>query len=395
MKKSLYYSGILIMIVVFTGIFYFSIEKDEVYAATGKFDFPTSVPTTVPTTVPTIPPSETKKVFLMGAREDDNYDFKQYMIDYGLNLNEGGNGVSPGGINWLEKQFDSEEPRVSEWKAFAEKAKSWPQGGSIVGQKGVKGVVYIVDEDGQIVGQLPKPQSFILYDLNPSYPRTSPAQYYYECGLPGMTNLGDPWNYTRPEGANRLWIGPGTITYEGQTYDVVGYASVSPIIIDLDGNGKADVDKNDWLPHPDRFNIDRAKNFDITGTGQPNLVEWLGTNDGLLVAPIEEVKVTGGRELFGTAVGFVDGYQKLSILRDKDKDGYVKGKELEGLKVWVDKNQDAICTSDELKTVQETGITSFDCTHKSFASRCIRDGKECNTWDWWPTMMILRPAASR
>jgi hypothetical protein len=178
-------------------------------------------------------------------------------------------------------------------------------------------------------------------------------------------------------------------------HDVVGFVSVSPIIIDIYNNDKPDVDKNDWQPHPARFNISRAKMFDITGTGQPNLVEWVGPKSGLLVAPIDEVKVVGGRQLFGTAVGFVDGYQKLAMLRDKNADGVISGKELEGLKVWVDKNQDGVCTPDELTTVQELGITSLDCKHKDFASHCIMKGKSCKTWDWWPTMMVLRPTASR
>ena len=267
-----------------------------------------------------------------------------------------------------EKIFSLPKSVKEEYNKFFDKIYSWPASAEVYNSgKHINGSTYIVDEDGNILGTI----------LTSSYLGN----------IPGMTYVGDPW---RNDGYNQVWVGPGSLNYEGMELEVVAFTSVSPIIIDLDGNGKADVDRHDWVPHSYRFNMDRAKMFDINGDGDKDLTEWLGVKDGLLVAPIDEVKVFGGRELFGNAVGFVDGYQKLALLRDTNDDYIISGDELEGLKVWVDKNQNAECEPDELTPVQELGITSIDTDHKDFKSTCTMNGKTTTTWDWWPTVMMVR-----
>ena len=172
-------------------------------------------------------------------------------------------------------------------------------------------------------------------------------------------------------------------------------ASVSPIIIDLNGDDLPDVHMWDWMPHDGRFNSDCARMFDITGDGEEEYCEWLGSKDGLLVAPLDEVSVVGGCQLFGTAIGYVDGYEKLGLLRDKDGNGYVSGDELKGLKVWQDHNQDAVCQPEELTPVEKLGITSISTGHEYFVSTCTINGQECYTWDWWPTAVFIRSSASQ
>ena len=259
---------------------------------------------------------------------------------------------------------------VSEYNAFYNKIASWPASAPVnrAGTQ-IAGQSTIVDEKGNILGVI------------------NTASYLGR--IPGMTYVGNPWGNGD---YNQTYIGPGSMTYNGMQLEVVAFVSVSPIVIDLDGNDKLDVDRSVWVPHPDRFNIDRAKMFDINGDGDKDLTEWLGPNDGLLVAPVDEVKVMGGRELFGTAMGFIDGYQKLALLRDTNNDGAISGTELEGLKVWVDKNQNANCEEDELIPVSKLGITSISAEHDNFKSTCEMNGKTTTTWDWWPTVMMVRPA---
>ncbi|HXE71814.1 MAG TPA: hypothetical protein VNO81_04055 [Candidatus Nitrosotenuis sp.] len=307
------------------------------------------------------PPPAKKKVYLTGSRFSSAPSVRSYLGNY-----TAGRQVA----QLLDRASQSQRDA---WYAFVEKMTSWPSSADVYRQTHVGGTTYVVDEEGNILGTL---STFSIF----------------QNGLPGMNYLGNPWGNGD---YNKVFIGPGQLSLNGQEYEVVAFVSVSPIIIDLDDSGQPAVDRGEWQPHATRFNLQRARLFDINGDGDPDLTEWLGPEDGLLVAPIEEVRVLGGNQLFGTAVGFVDGYQKLGLLRDKDGDGYVRGGELQGLQVWVDADQDALCQPDELRSVQELGITSISTSHNAFKSTCIRNGKRTLTWDWWPTVMMVRPAAQR
>lgn len=177
-------------------------------------------------------------------------------------------------------------------------------------------------------------------------------------------------------------------------YDNVDYYQVnvsrviSPIVLDLDGDGKIQASNGEWLPHPERFHQERLALFDFYGNGFPLMTEWVGPNDGLLCLPDEDGKVDGTR-LFGTTTGHQDGYAALSVL-DGNTDGKLTGVELEGLQVWQDADGDARAQASELKTVQELGITSLDLQHRAFASSFTRDGKKLKMVDWWPNVVELR-----
>ena len=269
---------------------------------------------------------------------------------------------------------------VAAFTNFATQAASWPSSLPCfqANMMQTAGITSILDGKGNVLGTL---DTFSLIAN----------------GIPGLSYMGNPWG----NGSyNQVYLGPSVVTLttlEGTslTLNVLAFVSVSPIIIDLQGDGKPDVDNGEWRPHPQRFNLDRARMFDIDGCGEADLTEWVGPKSGLLVAPADEVKVAGGRQLFGTAVGFVDGYQKLALLRDKNHDGQITGPELEGLKVWVDANQDGKCQPDELRTVQQVGIESIRCTHTDMKSDCVIRGQKRLTWDWWPTVAKVSKAASR
>lgn len=177
-------------------------------------------------------------------------------------------------------------------------------------------------------------------------------------------------------------------------YDNVDYYQVnvsrviSPIVLDMDGDGKIQASQGEWLPHPERFHQERLALFDFYGNGFPLMTEWVGPQDGLLCLPDENGKVDGTR-LFGTTTGHSDGYAALSVL-DGNTDGRLTGDELEGLQVWQDADGDARAQANELKTVQELGITSLDLQHRAFASSFTRDGKKLKMVDWWPNVVELR-----
>ncbi|MBI2263900.1 MAG: hypothetical protein HYU64_01805 [Armatimonadetes bacterium] len=161
----------------------------------------------------------------------------------------------------------------------------------------------------------------------------------------------------------------------------------SPIVLDLDGSGTPDVANGQWKPHADQQMGQRRAQFDINGDGKLDDVEWVGPNDGLLVMPDENGNVTSGKQLFGTAGGYKDGYAKMQTL-DRNGDGRLAGEELSGLKVWQDKDGDAKVGAGEMKSLADLGITEISTQHSGdWQSSFVQNGQTKKTWDWWPTFI--------
>ncbi len=179
---------------------------------------------------------------------------------------------------------------------------------------------------------------------------------------------------------------------EGIDYQLVLQVyDYSPIVLDLDKSRTIDVAYGYWLPHAPKFFQQNVVMFDITGDGVKDLVEWMvGPNDGLLVAP-ESKTVSSALDLFGTAGGFSDGYEKLRLY-DKDKNGFVEGNELKGFKVWVDKNTNAKVDEGELQPIEKFGITRLSVNHngKYVSFYETSDGKKHLMWDWWPAAIEVK-----
>ncbi|MGB9638933.1 MAG: hypothetical protein ACPL1F_06555, partial [bacterium] len=157
---------------------------------------------------------------------------------------------------------------------------------------------------------------------------------------------------------------------------------------------KIDVAYNYWLPHAPKFFTQNIVKFDITGDMVPDLVEWvIGPNDGLLVEPGVN-KVQSALDLFGTAGGYSNGYEKLATY-DKDKNGFIEGKELEGFKIWIDKNQNGICEENELHNISEFNIKRLSVNHNGkFVSYYeTKDGQKKLMWDWWPAAIEVKKIA--
>ena len=176
------------------------------------------------------------------------------------------------------------------------------------------------------------------------------------------------------------------VTQKHTVYQVEAKYLISPIVLDLDGDGAIQASDGQYLAH-DTFS-NRVAMFDFFGNGFPVLMEWVGPNDGLLCRPAADGSVKG-TDLFGTANGMANGYEEMASL-DKDNDGKLQGEELEGLCVWTDLNGNAIAEKGEVKSLQELGITSLSWHHIDYRATFERNGKTYRSFDWWPNCREMR-----
>jgi hypothetical protein len=166
----------------------------------------------------------------------------------------------------------------------------------------------------------------------------------------------------------------------------------SPLVLDLNRDNRIDTAKNQWLPHAPKFYREYAKYFDMAGSGGALFTEWVApsSGDGILVKP-ENGTVDSALQMFGTAGGYTDGYEKLSIVCDQDRNGWVEGPELEGLAIWIDDNTNARCDEGELKSLSSFGVKRISTAHKDYVGRFeTGDNQELRVWDWWPSAMEVR-----
>jgi hypothetical protein len=164
------------------------------------------------------------------------------------------------------------------------------------------------------------------------------------------------------------------------------YGWGEPITLDTTNTGKITTARNEWLRHPS-FYSEFASKFDFTGDGIPDNCEWVANNpDALLCMPVKG-QINGVTELFGDLGGYANGYDKLSVLCDKDNNGIVEGEELNGLMLWVDSNRNGIADAGELKTLESYGITKFYTEHKNFVGKYeTSDGQTHTMWAWFPSL---------
>lgn len=185
--------------------------------------------------------------------------------------------------------------------------------------------------------------------------------------------------------------GGGIVTWTTQ-YKAFAIGWSSPIVLDLNGDGKLEASSGTWLPHNGFIEGSKVAMFDMNADGFQDIVEWVGVNDGLLLMPGETINDLDGSKLFGNTDGYKHGYEKLSQY-DLNNDSLLTGDELAGMKVWIDENGDAIATSGEVKTLEKLGITELSTGHNNYSSSFVQDGQRKYTWDWWPTYMDVQKVA--
>ena len=162
--------------------------------------------------------------------------------------------------------------------------------------------------------------------------------------------------------------------------------TISPLLLDMDGDGKIQASGGRWLPHRE-LDQSRMAFFDFHGDKFPVLMEWAGPQDGILVEPTQNGHIDG-TNMFGTATGFKNGFEALRV-KDENNDGKITGSELKSLSIWMDKNGDARPQAGEVKSVSEHGISRLNLKHKRYASSFVRDGKTERLFDWWPQTFEL------
>ncbi|HMF16499.1 MAG TPA: tetratricopeptide repeat protein [Gemmataceae bacterium] len=129
---------------------------------------------------------------------------------------------------------------------------------------------------------------------------------------------------------------------------------VTPIVIPL----------RDGLSAGDLVDPSATVAFDADGSGLKRKWTWITKDAGwLVIDPRGTKKITSGLQLFGNVTFWMfwdNGYQALSAL-DANGDGWLTGKELDGLAIWHDKNGDGICDPGEVKSLAEWGIVALSC----------------------------------
>jgi hypothetical protein len=176
------------------------------------------------------------------------------------------------------------------------------------------------------------------------------------------------------------------ITVGDRTYELYDHVFTSPIVLDLDGDGKLEASNGVYLPHV--YKDGKIVEFDIDGDGFVDLTEWVGKNDGLLIQ-YDASKPVSGAQLFGDCDGFINGYEKLRAL-DLNENGKIEGEEISTLSVWQDKNQNAKVDAGEIKSLTDLNITELFVEHDNFVSQFVMDGKELKMWDWYPSTFRVK-----
>ncbi|MBR0519408.1 hypothetical protein IJJ97_06425, partial [bacterium] len=163
--------------------------------------------------------------------------------------------------------------------------------------------------------------------------------------------------YTMVDGVLQQVTYVDTNLYETSIYFQSGQKYISPLVLDITGNGQLQASNGQNMPGHDAV---KEGNIicDFFGDGFEIAMEWVGPQDGLLVAPKADGSVDMSC-LFGTAGGYENGYEKLSLY-DKNGDMKVNGEELNDLAIWQDANGNGIADAGEVKSVKSLGITSIN-----------------------------------
>jgi len=132
-------------------------------------------------------------------------------------------------------------------------------------------------------------------------------------------------------------------------------ATITPIVLDLDGNGIQTLAKANGV------------NFDLNNDGNIDKAGWVAGKDGLLVRDLSgDGVINHGGELFGEGTVLADGrkakdgYQALAAL-DSNLDGLIDARDATfgSLKVWTDANGNGITDAGELKSLDSLGIKAI------------------------------------
>lgn len=137
----------------------------------------------------------------------------------------------------------------------------------------------------------------------------------------------------------------------------------------------------------------KRSRFDLVGDGMPREFGWVAPRTAFLAwDPSHSGTIRSARQLFGSGtfwMEFGDGYRALSAL-DDNHDGWLTGRELAGIVVWVDRNSNGRCDPGEVVSLKSLGIVAIrvraDQTWRGMKSSSVglvyADGSTAPTLDW-------------
>jgi len=159
--------------------------------------------------------------------------------------------------------------------------------------------------------------------------------------------------------------------------------AVSPVIFPLNGR-----DTLSQLLAPRK-----AVRFDLMGDRTGTRWSWVNERAGILVwDPLHNGRVRSGYQLFGNVTWCMiwkHGYAPLARL-DANGDGWLTGKELEGIAVWQDKNGNGVSDRGEVIPLSRLGIARISVKALQGGDGIFwnprgivkRDGTAIPTYDW-------------
>lgn len=133
-----------------------------------------------------------------------------------------------------------------------------------------------------------------------------------------------------------------------------GKEQITPLVLDLDGDG---IELTSYTDLNTSF-------FDLDVIGFARRTAWVSSDDALLARDIDgDGLINNGSELFGPVSG--TGFAELSDF-DTDGDGHISQQDsaYNQILVWRDLNQNGVSDWNELKTLEETGITDIDLNYQ-------------------------------
>ncbi|HEY9899492.1 MAG TPA: hypothetical protein V6D00_09950 [Pantanalinema sp.] len=236
--------------------------------------------------------------------------------------------------------------------------------------------------------------------------------------------LGTSHAYTIPATKDAIWA-------QLKKVYALGVDTSSPIVLDLNHDGRIGVTgKSSAVVRNAKNTFVEAGSvlFDLRAVGTRERFEWLnGDGDGFLVYDrngevTKAAQASGaidGRKLFGDAIGYEHGYEKLvrhtvgiqsasaglgGIPAEAFERETAKGDELKDLKVWIDGNRDALVQPQELRTLASLGITEIGLKPKAvqnqdgetlIVSHFIQNGERRYAEDVWFAIEPARKASPK
>lgn len=131
---------------------------------------------------------------------------------------------------------------------------------------------------------------------------------------------------------------------------------VTPIVVPL----------RDDLRVSDLIDVRARVAFDADGSGLQRPWTWITPDAGWLVFDKHGTgQIRSALQWFGRVTFWLfwdDGYDALRALDDND-DGVLRGRELDGIAIWRDRNGDGVTEPGEVKPLTAWGIVSVSCLH--------------------------------